>query len=86
MTHIGGWTIWANDRGRLRQYSVLEPSEDGALATLKAAHPGVEIISRQRLPLDLTKKLGESGEVFEWLPATSKDRIERASIGRPTTA
>jgi hypothetical protein len=86
MPHIGGWTIWANDGGRLRQYSVLEPSEDGAFATFEATHPGLEIVSRQALPLDLTNKLGKGGEVFEWLPATSKDRIERAlgvPVGQP---
>jgi hypothetical protein len=38
MTRIGGWTVWAKSGGRLRQFTVAEPSEDGALATFKQAH------------------------------------------------
>jgi hypothetical protein len=79
MTHTGGWTIWGNLGGRLRQFTVAEPAEDAAIETLKAAHPGIEIVSRHSLPPDLIKKFGaKGGSVTEWMPIDPKGRIERA--------
>jgi hypothetical protein len=79
MAHIGGWTIWGNLGGRLRQFPGAEPSEQAAIETLRAARPGIEIVSRHSLPLRLMQKFeSKGGSVTEWMPIHPKDRIVRA--------
>ena len=79
MAHTGGWTIWGNLGGRLRQFTVAGPAEDVAIETLKAAHYGIEIVSRHFLPLSLIQNLVQKGgSVTEWMPIDPKGKIERA--------
>jgi hypothetical protein len=79
MTRIGGWTVWAKSGGRLRQFTVAEPSEDGALATFKQAHPDLEVVSRHAMSLELMHWFGaKAGSVTEWMPIDPKQRITRA--------
>jgi hypothetical protein len=79
MVQVGGWNIWANKGERLRQFTVAEPSEEGAIATLEEANPGLEIISRHIVDLPLIRKLGlPGGKIMEWVPIDPKDKITRA--------
>jgi len=79
MTAIGGLNIWTQNGDKIRQFTVAEPHEDAALATLREAHPNLTVVSRHYMDLDLIKKLGIPGGKFvEWIPISSKDRLTRA--------
>jgi hypothetical protein len=75
----GGWNFWGKTNGRLRQFTVADPTESEAISILKATLPDLEIVSRHRLDLSLIQFLGaKNGSVTEWVPANPRDRLERA--------